>query len=240
MVFAGLDPSAGAGLLADIKTIENNKAYGFGVITAITVQDDEKCYKVEWLTIDKILEQAEPLLKKFKPVVIKTGICDGPAMLKTIITFCKKHVPTAKVVVDTVLSASSGSDFMQHANELKNNLSMVDLITPNWKEIKLISGNENAIEGAKELSAQCAVLLKGGHNEKEKGSDYLVRNKKVLTMKPGKGMYYDKHGSGCVLASAIAASLAKGYDLHRACLRGRNYVQQFLSSDVSLLGIHAK
>jgi hydroxymethylpyrimidine/phosphomethylpyrimidine kinase len=239
MVFAGLDPSGGAGLLADTKAIECNKAYGFGVATALTTQDDATCYSVEWMSIDKILAQAKPLLEKFKPEVIKTGIVSGIEMLTAIIDFCKKHVPSCKIIVDPVLSASSGKEFLQDAGSYKKVLPVCELITPNWMEIKSITGNNNALEGAKELSQTCAVLLKGGHNEKEKGNDYLVRNGKVTSMKPGNGTYYTKHGSGCVLASSIAAQIAKGYDLHRACIRGRAYVQQFLSSDVSLLGIHA-
>ncbi|MFI5203006.1 MAG: hydroxymethylpyrimidine/phosphomethylpyrimidine kinase [Flavobacteriales bacterium] len=240
MVFAGLDPSGGAGLLADIKTIECSKAYGFGVATALTIQDDKKCYNVEWLPIDKILAQAEPLIKKFKPLVIKTGIINGSEMLGAIISFCKKNVPDCRVIVDPVLSASSGYDFVKESTTFKSQLPSCELITPNWTEVKTISGNDNAIVGAKELSKSCAVLLKGGHNESEKGCDYLVRSEKAVAMKPGKGKYFDKHGSGCVLASAIAANLAKGFDLHRACLRGRSYIQQYLSSDVSLLGIHSK
>jgi hydroxymethylpyrimidine/phosphomethylpyrimidine kinase len=239
MVFAGHDPGAGAGLLADIKTIEQNKVYAFGVATAITVQDDEKCYEVSWIDIDKIIAQAEPLIKKFKPVVIKTGIVNGIEMLKAIIDYCKKMIPDCKIVVDPVLASSNGHNFAMDGNKYKAVLDKCHLITPNWNEVKKISGNDNALEGAKELSVQCAVLLKGGHSNTP-GTDYLVRHGKTLAMKAGKGNFYSKHGSGCVLASAVAASLAKGYDLHRACIRGRNYVQQFLSSDISLLGIHSR
>jgi hydroxymethylpyrimidine/phosphomethylpyrimidine kinase len=240
VAFSGLDPSGGAGLLADIKTFEANKVYGLGVSTALTAQNESSFISCEWVKIDKILEQAKPILEKYKPNIIKVGIVSSIEMLSAIINYCNKIIPSSKIVLDPVLSSSSGFNFNVDGKLLRSELKSIYLLTPNWNEAKLISGNNNAIEGAKELSSYCPVFLKGGHTDTdfEIGRDYLIKNGIVNSFKSKTGTYYAKHGSGCVLASAIASNLAKGYDLHRACLRGKSYAGKFLKSNQSLLGYH--
>ena len=104
--------------------------------------------------------------------------------------------------------------------------------------MKFLAGVENPIVAAEELSAYCNVLLKGGHNKEEPGVDYLFIKSKAQKIAPMSQNIFPKHGSGCVLSSAIAANLALGNDLITSCRNAKMYVEQFLSSSPSLLGVH--
>jgi hydroxymethylpyrimidine/phosphomethylpyrimidine kinase len=101
-----------------------------------------------------------------------------------------------------------------------------------------VPGSANAKEAAKKLSAYCNVLLKGGHNEAEKGVDYLYTKNSEERLEGKTEEMFAKHGSGCVLSSAITANLALGTDLITACKKAKQYTEQFLSGKKSLLGYH--
>jgi len=81
-------------------------------------------------------------------------------------------------------------------------------------------------------------LLKGGHNKTKKGYDYLYTDGKCYELEPNKKDIFEKHGSGCVLSAAIVANLALGFDLKTACIKAKEYVEQFLNSNHSLIGYH--
>jgi len=137
------------------------------------------------------------------------------------------------------LSASAGFDFEYDLKELKSVLSDLFLITPNWNEIQQLSNSKKAIQGAEELSAFTHLLLKGGHNNKEKGKDYLFFEGKTFSFNPkSKKHIYEKHGSGCVLSSAIAVHLARGYSVQKSILKSKRYIEYFLASSEGLLGHH--
>ena len=117
-------------------------------------------------------------------------------------------------------------------------LSKVFLITPNYNEILQLIPFANAKEAAQRISAHCNVLLKGGHNDEEKGVDYLYTNSSITKFVSGNLNVSAKHGSGCVLSAAITANLALGFDLQIACTNAKKYIEQFLSSNKTLLGYH--
>ncbi len=90
-----------------------------------------------------------------------------------------------------------------------------------------------------ELSKYCNVFLKGGHSKEKQGRDYLyTTNGKVYPYRAKKISETGKHGSGCVLSSAITANLANGLSLQRSCLKGNDYVTKFLMSNKTVLGYH--
>ena len=146
--------------------------------------------------------------------------------------------PNIKIVWDPVLSASAGVDFGQDLSELSVVLEKVFLITPNWSEAIKLSGNDDAIAGAKELSNITKILLKGGHNPENLGRDILFDDEGELFFKPKPGNYSPKHGSGCVYASALAATIAKGYPQQKAILKAKRYIEYFLASSNTLIGRH--
>ena len=101
----------------------------------------------------------------------------------------------------------------------------------------IITNNEN-LEIAKELSNYCAVFLKGGHNEENIGTDYLLINEQITILKPSEVLSAEKHGSGCVLSSAIAAYLSLDETLENACRKAKLYTEKILQSNLSKLAYH--
>ncbi|GAC1422173.1 MAG: hydroxymethylpyrimidine/phosphomethylpyrimidine kinase [Flavisolibacter sp.] len=238
---AGSDPSAGAGLLADIKTFEQHKAYGLGIPTAQTLQTENEFYTIRWEEEKYILQSVEFMLSHYNIIAVKIGIVENVSVLSKIISFIYQKDKTIKIVVDTVIKSSSGFSFWnQKMNEqlLFEILPMVFLITPNFDEAMLLYPSSDAKKAAQPLAMHCNVLLKGGHNNEDPGVDYLYTNNKVITLKASASEVSPKHGSGCVLSSAITANLALGFDLVDACTNAKKYIKQYLSSNNTLLGYH--
>nr|WP_121272370.1 hydroxymethylpyrimidine/phosphomethylpyrimidine kinase [Pedobacter schmidteae] len=238
---AGFDPSAGAGVLADVKCFEQLEVYGFGVCTALTVQTDTHFLKNNWLSAEQIIEQFAPLLLKFKLSACKIGLIKNTGVLLEVVTYLKSHCPDIKIVLDPVLKASAGYEFHDWEdglNKLEPVLRQIDLITPNYPEMLSLGGQKEAERSAKVWADYCPVLLKGGHLAGSVGTDYLFLKTEIHELKPGGPRLVSKHGSGCVLSAAITAGLGKGLDLLNACIQGKAYVEQFLDSNNTLLGYH--
>ncbi|MBE9598320.1 hydroxymethylpyrimidine/phosphomethylpyrimidine kinase [Pedobacter sp. MC2016-24] len=241
MSIAGFDPSAGAGLLADIKCFEQHRVYGFGVCSAMTTQTDSDFLSNEWQTARQIIDQTTPLLKKFKVQACKIGLIKDLEVLEEVLYFLKAQVPAIKIVLDPVLKASAGyhfHDWNEGLGKLKPILKQIDLITPNYPEMKQLSGPLDITSAAIQWSSYCAVLLKGGHSPLNTGTDYLFENGTVEELFPAVNNISQKHGSGCVLSAAITARLALAHQLPEACILAKKYVEQFLNSNTSLLGYH--
>jgi hydroxymethylpyrimidine/phosphomethylpyrimidine kinase len=238
----GYDPSGGAGLLADIKTCEQHKVYGLGIVTALTFQTESDFFSVNWISEMEVASQIKTYLKYYDVKVVKVGIIENWEVLNTIletIKFCDEKV---KIIVDPVLKSSSGFDFVSNVRKdlLISVLNKTDLLTPNYDEIKNLGNNRNAIAGAKELAIYCNIFLKGGHNPKEPGTDYLFQRNSQISFASSTSKVSAKHGSGCVLAVAIAANLASGRELPEACKKAKQYTEKFLNSNKSLLGYHVQ
>ena len=244
---AGLDPCGGAGLLADIKTFEEHKVYGLGICTAQTIQTESEFISIKWNDEKEILTALKTMLSHYDIKAIKIGIVENIARLKSIVSLIHEIKPAIKIVWDTVIKSTTGFDFWSgEMNEdyLKEILLKTYLITPNYNEAIKLVPHSSAKEAAKILSAYCNVLLKGGHNEDEIGVDYLYLrtepylNEAIKTANLEDNIISPKHGSGCVLSSAITTNLALGHDLHTSCTNAKRYIERFLSSNKTLLGYH--
>ncbi|MBI4929369.1 MAG: hydroxymethylpyrimidine/phosphomethylpyrimidine kinase [Bacteroidetes bacterium] len=236
---AGFDPSGGAGVLADIKTFEQHKVQGMGVVTGLTFQNDSEFDGVKWISEDEIIKQIEVLARKYKFEFVKIGMIQSLDILEKIIS--KLTTNDSRLLWDPIIRTSSGFDIHQNfeKEKLTSTLKNIYLLTPNTDEIKILSGAQDEMKGAKELSKYCNVFLKGGHSEKKKGHDYLFTTEgKIFPFRTKKISEIGKHGSGCVLSSAITANLANGNDLQRSCLKGKDYVTKFLMSNKTLIGYH--
>lgn len=237
---AGFDPSGGAGLLADIKTFEAHKVLGMGVVSALTFQNDSTFKSVKWIDASEIIQQIEILTRNFHFEFIKIGMIENLDVLQKIIQQLTINNQQSIIILDPILKASAG--FEIHNKIEKKNLTeickKIFLITPNTDEIKTLMDETNEIKAAKELSQYCNVFLKGGHSKENKGRDFLFMKDKTYPFRPKKITEHSKHGSGCVLSSAIIANLAKGHPLQRACLKAKDYVTNFLISNKTLLGYH--
>jgi hydroxymethylpyrimidine/phosphomethylpyrimidine kinase len=239
---AGFDPSGGAGVLADIKTFEMNKVRGLGICSCLTFQNESEFDGLEWVSLSTIKKQAEALFRKYDIRAVKIGLIESPERLGELLDFLAWKKPNMNILWDPVLKASAGYDFHPSASismwtDLLRSLS---LVTPNLQEATRLAGiGDNPFEAASILSALCPVLLKGGHREDESREDLLlVRGRNVL-IAGEKIENGEKHGSGCVLSSAIAANLALTASLEESCRRAKVYVSRFLGSSSGLLGFHS-
>ncbi len=238
LTIAGFDPSGGAGILADIKTIEANKCLGFAVCTANTIQNENEFVSPNWITEKEVFAQLEVLMKIHTFDYVKIGLISSFEFLRKINSKLITQIPSLKIIWDPILSASAGFDFKHDLSELKTVLKDVYMITPNWNEIKQLSDKTDAIETATYLAQYTNVYLKGGHHPTTKGKDYLFFDGKVNVFNPKKKVNYEKHGSGCVFSSALTSNLAKKYPVVKACLRSKSYMYKFLNSTPTLLGTH--
>lgn len=238
---AGFDPTGGAGLLSDIKTFEQIGCLGFGVQTAWTMQNEAKCFSVNWFSSEDIISQLEPLLQSYSINVAKIGMIQNFESIVHIIELLKKYNSKIQIVWDPVLSSSSAFDFITDINYemLKRILKNIVLITPNLPELLKLS-NQSTEEKALDFFKRFRnVLLKGGHRKSSLGEDVLLENGNEHFFSPKAKQVYPKHGSGCILSSAIAAYLAQDNTLLTAIDLGKSYIEERLASNQNLLSYHA-
>ncbi|MBP4136504.1 hydroxymethylpyrimidine/phosphomethylpyrimidine kinase [Flavobacterium geliluteum] len=237
---AGLDPSGGAGILADVKTFEQLQVTGFAISTANTIQTESRFYEILWTDLDFVIRSIETLFENYKIETVKIGIIPSLSYLNSIVSTIKQLSPNTKIVWDTVLKSSTEFDFISIKNQelLEAILSKIDLITPNYNEIRqlfpdFLSGNFEA-----KKDSTTPILLKGGHNAEEVGTDYLYLQNETHKLLPSATICYEKHGSGCVLSSAITANLALGQSVEKACKNAKIYIEKYLNSSTTLIGYH--
>lgn len=241
LTIAGFDPSAGAGILADIKTFEQLKTYGIAITTACTIQTEHKFIKLDWVALEKILLQIELFLEEYEVKAIKIGIVSSLFDLKSIIQKIRSidaHVP---IIWDTVLKSTTDFSFLEIENQddLESILKSIQLITPNHDEVlKLIPQGISVEENLNYLRSFTSVLWKGGHKYYHKGTDILFTNDEEIWIEPLLENCSEKHGSGCVLSSAITAYLCLGENLEKACIKAKIYTETLLESNTSKLGYH--
>lgn len=236
LTIAGLDPSGGAGILADVKTFEQHKVTGFAISSANTIQTENQFYEIQWTDLSFVIRSIETLFLNYKIKVVKIGIVSSLYDLNRIVSTIKMLSPSTKMVWDPVLKSTTKFEFMNIEDRLDLNkiLSKIDLITPNYHEAEILFPEF----ASKENEFLTNVLLKGGHNEKALGTDRLFLKDEVVEFLPSEKNCFEKHGSGCVLSSAIASNLALNQTLKEACKNAKIYIENYLSSTSTLIGYH--
>lgn len=235
---AGFDPSAGAGVLADVKTCEAHGVYACGVVSALTYQNERSFGGVRWLPRGEIVQQIEPLLETTRISAVKFGLIEDLSVIETVLDILPPGTPA---VWDPVTQASAGFWFHRRfePERLHPVLTRLALVTPNWEEARVLApGAPSSEEAARKLSAACPVLLKGGHADGAQSVDTLFHRGTSLPLAGERISGAAKHGSGCVFAAAAACGIAEGLDLTEACRRAKAYTLRFLTSAPGLLGRH--
>lgn len=234
---AGYDPTGGAGVLADMKTLEQCRVQGMAVLTAHTLQTENTLLDITWCSLAVVIRAIDTLMSAYDFRVVKIGIVPDRVFLDTILKTVQQHNPDIFIIWDPVLSSSSGFRFFRQDDlaTLAPLLESIHLLTPNYPEYRLMQ-QYGLYSGASERTG--AVLLKGGHCEENPGVDLLLETGGSTVFPPEKIVPYAKHGSGCILSAAIAGSLATGASLHDAVRFGKRYVEGILNSNTSLLGYH--
>ncbi len=240
LTIAGFDPSNGAGLTADIKTFEQLKCYGLAVCSANTIQNDITFAACLWTSLETIKSQIEVLFSRFTIDFVKIGIVENWDVLDELITLLLAKNPNIKIVVDPVLKSSSNFTFHNSNVELLDQiLNKIYLLTPNYEEIKELYPHKTIEETIQHISSKTNLFLKGGHRSEAIGVDQLfTKNGERYSFQPEEHNISEKHGSGCVLSSAITSYLALEFPLAKACDKGKRYTENFLSSNKTLLGYH--
>lgn len=241
LVFAGSDPSGGAGISADIEAIAAQGAHAMPIITAITVQDNDRVFSVHPVNINLILEQAQALANKIPIKAIKIGIIGSRTNAAAIagwITHFKQQHPDLPVILDPVLASGHG-DALAVDSAVEDPVELIAplirlarLITPNLPEAQLLCPNASSpSQQAQQLMAYGAedVLLKGGHSLDANITNYWFYGEQQMQWEWPR-FSGEFHGSGCTLAAAIAGQLACGKTMFQAVDAAQYYCQQALEN----------
>lgn len=236
LTVAGFDGSAGAGFISDIKTMAHFGVYGQAVCTALTEQNEDEFISPGWVLWDRIEAQLETLFRRHTFKYVKIGLVEKAKILKRIVEFIRDKSPDAYIVWDPIASATAGFHFMRDADEFMPIVKSIDLVTPNQDEFGYLGLGLAESRGEIRMGHDFAVLLKGGHSVDKEAVDTLWFGDRQYKFKsprlPGGG----KHGTGCVLSSAILSNIALGHDLPSACQIGKDYMNEFLKSGEGRLG----
>ncbi|MDO4664128.1 MAG: bifunctional hydroxymethylpyrimidine kinase/phosphomethylpyrimidine kinase [Erysipelotrichaceae bacterium] len=242
LTIAGSDCSGGAGIQADIKTVTMNGVYAMSAITALTAQNTTGVSSILEASPDFLADQLDMIFTDIYPDAIKIGMVSNSELIKTIVerlTYYKAD----KIVVDPVMVATSGADLMQSeaVMTMKNTLLPIAILaTPNIPEAEVLSGmkienEEDMIQAALYINQTygCSVLVKGGHKIND-ANDLLCANGEIKWFHGKRIDNPNTHGTGCTLSSAIAANLAKGFDLETSVQRAKDYISNALSAQLDL------
>ena len=240
LVFAGLDPSGGAGIQADIQAISAAGAHALPIVTALTVQDNQHVHAVHPVDPEVLRAQARALVDQGTRLdAIKIGIVGSAANAKVIadvITLLRATNADLPVVLDPVLASGHGDmlskgDAVQALAPLRN---LATIITPNLPEASALCGDEDIDAQARILMQDVPhVLIKGGHGE----GDVVVN--RWFSAGSQRDWAWPRlrcefHGSGCTLASAIAARLAQHVPMEVALDTAQQYTQHALTNAFSI------
>lgn len=242
LTIAGSDSSGGAGIQADLKTMLANGVYGMSAITALTAQNTTGVTAIMQVSPEFLGQQIDAVFSDIYPDAVKTGmVADGE--LIEVIAERLQFYKARNIVIDPVMVATSGARLISEnavSSLTERLLPIADVITPNIPEAEVLSDIKISDKADMERAAAqickeygCAVLLKGGHSISD--ADDLLYEKGGTRW--FKGIRIDNpntHGTGCTLSSAIASSLAKGYDLNQAVALAKEYISGALSAMLDL------
>ncbi len=234
LVFAGLDPSGGAGIQADIQAISAAGAHPLPIVTALTVQDNQHVHAVHPVAPEILREQIRVLVEQGTRIdAVKLGIVGSAANAAAIADAIRKlrsRQPELPVVLDPVLASGHGDlltkgDAVQAIAPLRE---LATLITPNLPEARSLTGSDELSEQACRLLQEAPqVLIKGGHGEGDTVVNvWFSRDTERRWQWPR--LPGEHHGSGCTLASAIAARLAQRMAMSDAIDGAQRYTQHCL------------
>jgi len=246
LTIAGSDSGGGAGVQADLLTFAAHGVFGTSAVTCLTAQNPDGVTAVVALDPAFVTEQAQQVLRFFDVRVVKTGMLFSAAIVAAVAAVLRER-RGLPAVIDPVMVATSGAALLQPeavAAVREQLLPLAALVTPNLDEAAVLLGRRPANDAemrsaAAELAQIFGVpfLLKGGHLAGDELVDWLAWPDGHTERFAGPRIpEVDTHGSGCTLASAIAAQLALGRPLAEAVAGGRGYLRRGLQRPLSLRG----
>ncbi|MCK4676478.1 MAG: hydroxymethylpyrimidine/phosphomethylpyrimidine kinase, partial [Gammaproteobacteria bacterium] len=233
LCFSGADPTGGAGIQADIETLSSHGCIAASVITAATVQDTVNVISFSPMPSDLIVEQARAVLEDMPIAAIKIGMV-GSAEIAMAIHSIITDYPNIPVIYDPVFSTETGGalsteDLVDTVRTLL--LPVTKILTPNIHEIHILAPGSDtptaAAMGLLESEAEY-ILLTGTHAKTPNVVHTLFSNNRELETFHNERLPHKYHGSGCTLASSIAAQIALGQEVQGAVRTGLEYTYKTL------------
>ena len=249
---AGSDSSGGAGIQADLHTFRSFDVHGCSVITAITAQNSSGIHHIEYTSPESLLNQLQSLNFDLPAKVIKLGMLGTGESLAIIADFLSTF--SGVVILDPVMSGSKGGTLLKKQDLdffKKHILPQVDILTPNISEALILSNESLSLIELERipLIAQRlldygvkTVIIKGGHlSDSNLSQDYYYSADQAFWLSSVRRIGQDFHGSGCILSSALAALMARGYEANEAFVIAKMYLNQGIRlskklSDYFILG----
>jgi hydroxymethylpyrimidine/phosphomethylpyrimidine kinase len=247
LTIAGSDSGGGAGIQADLKAFQANGVFGMSVITAITAQNTREVRTAVALDPGLVRAQLQAVIDDLPVGAIKTGMLANAGIIHAVVEELSGR-PLTPIVVDPVMISKSGHPLLDAAaiDAVRDRLiPIATVLTPNAHEAAAILGypvdtRERAERAARDLCAMgCrAALVKGGHLDGTQAVDVLFDGTQIHTFTSPRIDTPHTHGTGCTLASAIAANLAKGHALPLAVARAKRYLDGAIGHALPIGGGH--
>jgi len=240
LICAGSDSGGGAGIQADIKTVTALGCFAATAITALTSQNTKCVFNVLDVPTSFLRQQMTVVLEDIGADVIKTGMLHNAEVIRTISNILESLGDSSSLVVDPVMVAKGGHSLLQTSavDALKSELiHKADVLTPNIPEAEALAGIEIKSVDDMRRAGECllrmgarSVLIKGGHLTDDTLTDILLTQSEEKFYSSPRLKTVHTHGTGCTLASAVAAGIAQGLELQFATERARKYVFEAIRS----------
>jgi hydroxymethylpyrimidine/phosphomethylpyrimidine kinase len=240
LIIAGSDSGGGAGIQADLKAVTALGAFGMTAITALTAQNTLGVHGVLPVPLEFLRQQIAVVLDDLGADALKTGMLADSATIEAVCDEITARAPGLPLVADPVMVAKGGHPLLvpEAAETLKRRLlPIAAVLTPNLPEAEALCGFAIADVGAMHQAAKAllalgpkSVLLKGGHLPGDEVVDLLATGARMEIFRDRRIDTRHTHGTGCTLASAVAAGLAQGLSLRDSVLRARAYVRAAIAS----------
>lgn len=243
LTIAGLDPSGGAGILADIKAFTAFKCFGAAAVTSITFQNTQGVFGAHHASGETVRRQVEPVFDDYDVAAMKTGMLPTKTVIETVAKIIRERNP-GYFVLDPVVRSTSGFDLIDDRalrvmmNEL---FKFATIVTPNIPEAERITNLKIQDEKDFELAAKRLsslgpkfVLIKGGHLAGNIARDYLFDGERFEIFESPRIETTSTHGTGCILAASITANLALGKSVIDSVRIAKDFVYEAIKTSPGL------
>lgn len=227
LCLSGFDPSGGAGIQADIESIASMGGHAVPVITSNTVQNTINVSRTEAVDSSFFSQQINNIFENITIKVIKIGMIGSPEITEVIHSILNQYADLP-VIYDPVLASGAGTRFVDEENLKaiqKLIIPFTTILTPNSPEARVLSGEDDLVQCGKTLMQKgCeSVLITGTHESNEHVDNLWFNEGQLIETFSWERLPYEYHGSGCTLASAIAALVAQGLDGFNAVNEAQDY-----------------
>ena len=244
LVVAGSDPSGGAGIQADLKTLTSLGVYGMTAITALTEQNTSGVFDIFEIPIEFVVKQINCCLSDINANAVKIGMLHSADLISAVLEALYNNNiisnNNVNIVLDPVMVAKGGHKLLKEnaIDALKNFIQVAQpILTPNIPEAEILTGMKiNNLKDMKNVGKEIInlgathVVLKGGHMKSQVLTDLLINSSEIHSIETTKIITNHTHGTGCTMASALSASLAKSVDIRHSFEIAHKYVNNAIKT----------